>query len=288
MKKLALLLLAVAAGLGAATKDFEYGVHLFRDGDYYRAITELERFRYFEPKAKESEAALWLVAAAYLKGEKWEQAAKNYDDFALAYPQSRRLGGALFFKAESLYESRKLAAAREAFAAVHDPQFGATPQLRLASMDLIEGHWDQAAKQFDGAKKIEPARLSDLQRWESLSLQGQAMKPFSPALAFLSSAIIPGSGQMEAGYLSDGLSSLLAVGGFAAWAAYFFSNQQATQGAIFGVAGGIFYLANLHGAVIAAQRANRNRPRALIKQILDEVGGRAAPEPDLNDWVEPK
>lgn len=277
-------MLLFPGGTFAASRDFSFGLHLFEEGDYYRAITEFERYRFFEPGSKNAEGALWLVAAAYLKGEKWDLALKNFSEYRSKYPASSRAKAADFFAAESLYEARKLDMSRSAYAGLLEGEFALNSRLRLASLSLIEGQWESAAVQFSEARKL-PGAFPELDRWEQLSRQGQMLRPKSPGLALLYSAVIPGSGQMASGYVQDGLSSLAMVGGFAAWAAFFFYNQQNTPGIIFSTAGGIFYLANLHGAVLAAQRSNRERPRALIKQILDEVGEKGSPEPDLKPWI---
>jgi tetratricopeptide (TPR) repeat protein len=275
--------------LEAAREDFDYGVELFEDGDYYRSITELERFRHFHPKLKESEGALWLVADAYFKGEKWDLAKENYDAFVKAYPASPHAVEAIFFGAEADYEARKLALAKQAYVGLlQNPGQGdlaMTARLRLASLSLIDGKWSEATTQFEEAGKLDPGRLDSYSRWESLSREGQQLRPYSATLATLSSAVIPGSGQMECGYWSDGISSLILVGGLAAWSAYFYATHQQLSGTVFASVGGVFYLGNLQGAFLAAKRANRDRPRALIKQILDEVGSQAAPSPDLQPWI---
>jgi hypothetical protein len=283
MKALALLLLALAAPAGAAPRDFEYGLHLFEEGDYYRAVTELERFRYFEPKSREAEAALWLVATSYFKGAKWEQAGQRYAEFAGSYPRSPRAWQAGFYAAESLFESRKLPEARQAFEALlpgAEPKFLLPTQLRLASLHLIEGRWDDAAARFAEAKKAPQGRLEQLERWERLSLEGKAFQSKSPALSFALSALLPGAGQAYSGYWGDGFSSLLMVGGFAAWSAFFYGSNQHSAGALFACAGGVFYLSNLHGALLAAKRANKETPRARMKLILDEMSATASPEPE--------
>jgi hypothetical protein len=273
----------------AASTEFDYGVKLFEDGDYYRSVTELERFRYFNPKAKESEGALWLIADAYLHGEKWGLAQQAYEDYLEAYPSSPKTAEAGFFRAEAAYEARKLGLASEGYQGLLQQQdsgpLALTARLRLASLSLIDGKWSEASNQLSQAARLDPSPTGGYQRWITLSNQGQALRPYSAPLAVLSSAVIPGSGQMECGYWSDGLSSLALVGGLAAWTAYFYAVHQQFSGTVFCVVGGVFYLGNLQGAVLAARRANRDRPRALIKQILDEIGSHAAPNPGLEPWI---
>jgi TM2 domain-containing membrane protein YozV len=291
MKKLLLLCaLALACAAAAEPKDYSYGLHLFEEGDYYRAVTELERFRFFEPKAKEAEAALWLVASSYFKGAKWEQAGQRYAEFAQSYPKSPKARQAAFYAAESLFEARKLPEARQAFEALlpaAEPAYLLPLQLRLASLHLIVGRWSEAAEQFAQAKKAPEGRLEQLERWERLSLEGKSFQPKSQPLAFALSTIIPGAGQMYSGYVGDGFSSLLMVGGFAAWSAFFYSGKQDTPGTLFACAAGVFYLSNLHGALVSAKRANKELPRARMKLILDEMSGTASPDPDPRPWAKP-
>jgi tetratricopeptide (TPR) repeat protein len=275
----------------AAPSAFDYGLKLFEEGDYYRSITELDRFRFFSPKDKNSEAALWLIADAYFRGEKWDLAQKSYEDFLEAYPSSPRAIEASFFRAESAYEARNLGLARDAYLKLlgqsSPPALALSARLRLASLSLIDGKWLEAKSRFEDAAKEDPQRLDSYQRWEKLTNEGMALRPYSVSLAVLSSAVIPGSGQMECGYWSDGLSALTLVGGLAAWSAYFYATHQQLSGTVFGVVGGVFYLGNLQGAVLAAKRGNRERPRTLIKEILEEIGSRPSPSPSLEPWVQP-
>ena len=273
----------------AGPTEFDYGVHLFETGDYYRSITELERVRFFSPQSKESEGALWLIADAYLKGEKWDLAAQSYNDFLETYPTSPHAVEAGFFRAEAIYEARKLEEAKEAYIGLlKNPALGdlaAVAHLRLASLSLVNEEWQDAALQFSEAGKLEQGRLGELEDWEKLCRQGQALQANSMSLALLSSALIPGSGEMESGYVSDGVSSFILVGGLLAWSAYFYATHQQLSGTVFGVVGGVFYLGNLQGTVLAVQRANRDRPRALIKKILDDLAQQAVPDPNLEPWI---
>jgi hypothetical protein len=292
MKSICLFLLCVASmAQAAAPKEFAYGVHLYETGDYYRSISELERFRYFEPGSPYGEGALRLISAAYFKGEKWDMAARRYNDYLSAYPQSGFRDEAEFFLAEALYEGRDLKNADASYRGIlHSSQrddFVVTASLRLASLDIIADRWSQAEEDFKdlSRRQKDPELLKHLEDWERLSREGGSLGEKSAAVSVLSSALIPGMGQAYSGYTADGVSALLLVGGLASWAAFYAYNHQQTPELIFGAAAFVFYLGNLQGAYLAVRRSNRERPRAKEKEILDGIGALAPPEPDLSPYV---
>jgi len=291
MKKLLMILVIVlgarhASPLAAASnRDFEFGLSLFEKGDYYRAITELERFRFFEPKAAESERALRLIGAAYLKGEKWALAAEQFTQYLELYPRSRWARQALYFKGEALYEAREISAARDALSQVRDD--GKTDELsrrsaalRLASLDLAAGQYRQAAEQFGqlSAGQKDAALAQRLAAWQQQALAIESMPKLSPSLLLASSALIPGSGQAWAGYRKDGFSAFLLTAAFAGWSIYYFSQNQQTAGWVFAVPATVFYFGNLQGAYLAGKRANRERPRQALRQIYEGIQGLPLPE----------
>ncbi len=285
MARLILALLCLVASLRASGRDFEFGLSLFDKGDYYRAISELERFRFFEPKAPEAERALRLIGAAYLKGEKWGLAAEQFSRYLELYPRSSWARQALYFKGEALYEARDINAAREALGQVKDDAKAdelarRSAALRLASLDLAGGEYRQAADRFAqvSAGLTDPVLAQRVTGWQIQAINIDKIPKLSPRLLTLSSAIIPGSGQAWAGYKKDGFSAFLLTAAFAGWSIYYFSQNQQTPGWVFAVPATVFYFGNLQGAYLAGKRANRERPRQAMRQIFEGIQSLPLPE----------
>src|SRR3972149_4955086 len=51
----------------------ELGDYFFKEGDYYRAITEYRRFLFFFPQSEKGEEALWKISNSYFRGKKWDE-----------------------------------------------------------------------------------------------------------------------------------------------------------------------------------------------------------------------
>ena len=81
---------AWAAGGGAQEPDAlrAFGDHLFRQGDYYRAITEYERFAFLAPEHPDVAQVRLRIGEAYYFGEKWDAAARMFR--ALETPETDR------------------------------------------------------------------------------------------------------------------------------------------------------------------------------------------------------
>ena len=72
------LALASVCGAQAPESVREFGDHLFRQGDYYRAITEYERFVFLAPEPSAAAEVRLRIGEAYYFGEKWDAAARIF------------------------------------------------------------------------------------------------------------------------------------------------------------------------------------------------------------------
>ena len=89
------------------------------------------------------------------------------------------------------------------------------------------------------------------------------------------SAVIPGAGKCYCGRPLDGFHSFVTTG-IATWQAYegFKADGiHSVKGWIFGVLGGLFYLGNIYGSVVAADIYNEEQEtvfKITVKKYLDE------------------
>jgi len=97
-----------------------------------------------------------------------------------------------------------------------------------------------------------------------------------PALLGAMSALVPGSGQIVAGRVTDGLVALALVGAFAAGAVGAFDSEQYVVGGIVSFFGLGWYSGNVYGALNAAERHNRDAKLAFREEVVRDL---ASPVP---------
>jgi TM2 domain-containing membrane protein YozV len=92
-------------------------------------------------------------------------------------------------------------------------------------------------------------------------------------LAGTLSAIIPGTGRIYAGRLTDGLYSLLVIGttGWQAYEGFQDDGVRSTRGWIYGAVCGFFYLGNVYGSVVAVKIHNDRLELNLLREADDLV-----------------
>ena len=84
----------------------------FKEGDYYRAVTEYKRFLFFFPQSGRAEEALSRIAKSYFNGKKWDEAVSACDEWLKKFPASSRANEAYLLKGLALAEKRELSQAR--------------------------------------------------------------------------------------------------------------------------------------------------------------------------------
>jgi tetratricopeptide (TPR) repeat protein len=269
-----------------AEQDFNFGLKLFQEQDYYRAITEFERCRFKSPEGPRSEEALRRIAISYYRGGRWKGAEKNLRDYLKLYPKAGFAEAAEFYLGESFFQQVQYPEARERFR-VFTQTRPVSPMVnlaltRLAGLELAEKRWMEAGTAFD---KLEASPLKDgyqghAAAWARASRDGAGLGHKSLSGALLASAVIPGSGQAYAGYRGDGLVSFTLVAALGGSSAWLYSQNQNAPASALAVLGVVFYLANLQGTVNAVGRANEEAPRRQMEKIYQEIREVPAPEPE--------
>ena len=199
---------AWAAGGGAQEPDAlrAFGDHLFRQGDYYRAITEYERFAFLAPEHPDVAQVRLRIGEAYYFGEKWDAAARIFR--ALETPETERdvqRTAALYLAAVAMRQKdlQRATDLLEGFLADHpDDARRADVVGQLILLDLRSGRAAAAARRLaqaheDGIAPPAPGP-ADLEEWRRLPRK-------SPLLAGSLSALLPGAGQAYVGHWSDAL-----------------------------------------------------------------------------------
>ncbi|RMF93308.1 MAG: outer membrane protein assembly factor BamD, partial [Candidatus Schekmanbacteria bacterium] len=254
-----------------ALRLLKFANELYKEGDYYRAITEYKRFISYYPKAEEIPDAEIGIANSYYKAEKYEEAIDRYRDFLSKYPKNKRLEEAILNIADSFIKTKKEESALKLLKEVEEtmPNSSILEKLKilLGKHNLMEGNLNAAEKHLKSVKKesIEGKEAEKLLE----SIKGvRKLKLKSPALAGIMSAILPGSGQIYAGRKKDALFSFLLNGLFAWGAVESFNRDIYVAGAILSFFEFGWYTGNIYNAVSDTYKYNKNLKTEYLKENL--------------------
>ncbi|MBI4640722.1 MAG: tetratricopeptide repeat protein [Candidatus Tectomicrobia bacterium] len=249
---------------------FAFAEKLFEEGEYFRAVTEYQRFLFLFPDHPLSKEALMKIGLCYFHGGKWDQAFLFLRRVFEEYPEDERSLEALLFLGESRMQLGEYEGAIELYREMAE-RYRATPigfkaEYSLGWAYLRRREWEQARSVFQAIHPESPHFL-DAQWLSGMVSRGSELPQRSPRIAGVLSALIPGAGQIYAGEAVDGIISLGVNGGF-------LGAILASLRAGLGVAGGIaaffewgFYEGNIRSAALAARQFNRATQETFLKEL---------------------
>jgi len=244
--------------------------HLFDEGDYYRAITEYERFLFNFPENTDAPRARIKIGLAYQRGQKWRQAEDELGAVIRDYKGSPYERQAAWELGETYYKSGQFTRAasqykyfRESFP---EESLASKAQMRIAWCSARTGDYQTVRKELslveNSSPYHEPAQgfLKDLAGFDSLGRK-------SPALSGAMSAVIPGTGQFYAGRYMDGMAALIIN------AAFIYGAVEAYNNKIYGAFGILlffetgWYGGNILSAITSAHKYNRDQQEIFLRTL---------------------
>jgi tetratricopeptide (TPR) repeat protein len=249
--------------------------HLFDEGDYYRAITEYERFLFSFPRHPLVKKAEHQIAMSYFKGEKYSQALERFRTLAERYPSDETGIKSLFMLAETYYQKKDYNQAIDAFEKFltsypKDPQADAA-KIKKGWCYLRQGNWREASEEF---RKLPPDSPLHAQGQELAEESGKypGIEKKSPYLAGGLSAVLPGAGQLYIGRKTDAAAAFLLNGTFI-WAATesYRKRSYVTTGILLFFESG-WYLGNIYNAISSAHKYNRLSEAKFMENLQGRYG----------------
>lgn len=246
-------------GAWAAADPVEaFGDHLFRQGDFYRAITEYERVLFQTPDSPRAPSVQLKIGAAYFRGEKWEAATRRLQELRVQARDTEAGRQALLYLAAIAIRQRDWGRAltvleeyRTAYPA--DPRRNAVlAEMILTHLRRQEG--EQAGRlletELTAAESGIPLTPADLRAWE--------MRPSkSPRLAGGLSALLPGAGQAYVGRWGDA-SLAFVINGLFIWGTLAaFDRDEDVAGSVLLALETTWYAGNIYNAANGARKENR-------------------------------
>ena len=249
---------------------YDFALHLFRSADYYRAITEFQRFTVLFPQHGRAPAAQLLIGLALQEEHMYEAAVAHFQRWSVttadgdaARVAALKPGELRFLQGQYQQAAVLLQAFLEAY-----PQGPLVTHARylLGLSWLLDGQLVQAQHVFallpDEAPLAAQARaLQDELRVLPL------VQPQSPQVAGILAGILPGSGHLYAGKPLQALTAFALNGVFLAGAAYAFREKLEIPGAILLFFETGWYLGNIHSAMDATREANQQQQKRRIERL---------------------
>jgi tetratricopeptide (TPR) repeat protein len=266
-----------AASTAGADDTLRFADHLFKDGDWYRSITEYRRFLWQQKGVgPDAERAAMAIGEALARGEQWDAAGRQLDGVAQRAGRLELRHEALFAAGRAYLLDGRPELAKPRFRLLVEDG-NAMPKLRLQSKWLLAwGHFDageleQARAWFQeivDAKGEHAAAAADIVK--AIDARGE-VELKDPLLAGVLS-LVPGFGHFYLGQWGVGLTSLVWNGLF------IFAAISAWLAGDIGVAAVLtifelgWYSGGIFGAVAGAYRHNRDAVRNWRDDVLATYG----------------
>ena len=230
--------------------------HLFCTQDYLRAVFEYEEYlKYYD-----NDTVLFKAALGYSKLENYREALERFNKLP---------GQSEFYYSSRLEFLKSKILSGEYISALENKSNDLTVnELKLMSLSNL-----LSKDNFLNKDKI-LIPFSDDEKNEILDLYNRKTDPpyKSPVIAGVLSTLIPGSGKIYSGQISEGITSFIINSLFAFLSYNNFKNHHNFRGWIFAGAGAFFYAGNIYGSAAAAQLYNAGidyESNQNIKQFLE-------------------
>ena len=242
----------------------------FKEGDYYRAVTEYRRFLFFFSRSGRAEEALSRIAKSYFNGKKWDETVSACDEWLKKFPASSRANEAYLLKGLALLEKKELSQARFFFQKARESSPGSAladeAQFQIARAYVKEEKWREAAEEF---RKIDrTTQLYPKGEYWAKGLDRMDQLPHkSPAAAGIMAAILPGAGHAYTERYRDAAIAFLLNGAFIWGMIESFRHDNNVVGGILTFFELGWYSGNIYSAVASAHKYNKKER----EQYLDEL-----------------
>lgn len=250
-----------------------FGDHLFRQGDYYRAITEYERFLFLHPDHLQAGAVELKIAAAYYYGEKWPAATERLQKLAAREPQSEAGRMAILYLAATALKQKEYALACDYLEAFVE-KFPEDAQKDAVACELVLTHirrhdMAEAERLMSVLLQKEPVTvcltMDDLDLWKMREQK-------SPILAGVFSAILPGAGQGYVGQWSDASLAFLLNAVFFLGTYEAFRQDENVTGCFLLSLDATWYFGNIYNAVNGARKFNQLQEDRFFQNVSLRYG----------------
>ncbi len=266
--------------LGGNSEEIEYfkpenirrfADYLYDEKQYIRAAGEYQRFLFATDSfPQNADSIFFKIALCYRFSESYKYSINYFKKIINQYDQSYLLDeayleiGVCYSLMDSFMVSNKVL---ESYFLNHLTENPRANQLR--TLNYMRG------QEWAKARDLLNDTMPDSRGIFFLLEKGENLPKKNRLLSGMFSAVIPGSGKYYCERPMDGFHSFVTTG-LTTWQAYEGFKEDglhSVKGWIFGVLGGLFYLGNIYGSVVAADIYNEEQEtmfKISVKKYLDE------------------
>jgi tetratricopeptide (TPR) repeat protein len=282
LRLIPMLFLSLSFYLRAEKSGFEYfkpeniysfAGYLFNEGQYERAAGEYQRFLFASDSfPRDADSVFFKIALCYRFAEKYKESIGYFQKIVNEYSRSNLVDKAYFEMGlnysfvDSFKQSNEILRAHF----LNDSLMNMDKKVKqlIALNHIQQEEWDKAREVLHTTDILQGQLLTFIET-------GQNLPRKNPFVSGVFSAVIPGAGKIYCGRPADGFHSLFTVGitGWQAYEGFKADGVHSVKGWIFGVVGGVFYLGNIYGSVVAADIYNEEQEvffRLSVNKYLNE------------------
>lgn len=243
---------------------FDFALYLYKENQYYRAISEFQRFIFYFPDDKRVPEASLYIAKSYFFGEQYDEVIR-YSTNSLKNINDNRLKDKFYFYIASSYllkneyeKSLKIFKNLKDFSS--DNTISEYSHYKLIWVFIFQHKWNEAFSEVLEFQKKRPESklVNELKFLKDDLKPGINFKKISPTLSAIFSAIIPGAGQVYAKRPGDGIVAFIFVSALTYGSYYYYKNgpKEIFVGICFFNV--LFYAGNIYTAFSSAHKYNNN------------------------------
>lgn len=261
---------------------FSYAMELEQQRDFSRAATEFNRYlsiagRHPEGNFPNLEEAAFHYALNLQLGGEGGRALQAFSDFGARFPESKRMGEALYRVGKIYQQDGDYPESERRFALIEHY----SPESRYTVVSVLDSAWHALSignmeLAFSNLEKLEAESQfsDDREVIHAVAVEISKLEQNDPTTAGVMSALLPGAGHYYVGRPQDALfgffSNALMIGA----TVQAFAKRIPMLGIVLAVLEFGWYTGTIYSGVSLAHKENK-RERDLL---LESVGGRLSPE----------
>jgi len=237
-------------------KSFDFGLNLFEHKEYFRAISEFQRFIFFNPKNRLEQDAKFYIGVSYFQAYRYYDAIESFEP--LIKSKKYKIP-AYFFMGDSAFYVQQYDRAYQYYHKIYENADSIMIQQKALFKTtwplLFQHKFSDVLSVYD---KIDVNRNLDLPNMREVVGDLKDFKGLSPWLAGTMSAVIPGAGQFYDKRPGDGFVAFLTVGLLTAGSYFLWNDYNYKEIAVaVSITDIFFYLGNVYSAFSSAHKYNR-------------------------------
>lgn len=261
-----------------------YADALFDEGEFDAAILEFKRYIFYNPQSDVLDYARYRIGQSHYYRHRPADAQKSLERLLSDYPQSPFRLHARFMLGKTFMDSEDFARARNEFHPIIESSspplsprmrgderggISAQAQYLQAWSYLSERDWYSAIAEFRKVSQFQPNSPLSIkaERLADTTLAGIRSPRKSPTLARWMSTFLPGSGQIYAGKITNGLISTAFNAAFIYLLVDSIRDKRYVDTAGIYIIGARFYWGNIYNATQSALEYNRNIEESLLEKL---------------------